>query len=414
MIVITGGLGFIGSHIAAVFLERLAENKEANKQKEGEGIQKGAKGAEGEEVLIIDRKKESNVPWALKSKLATQKGVEDKIYFEYCDIFMEREKLIEVFQAYAPISAVIHCAALKSIAESFTDPLSYYATNVGGTRNVLKAMEAVGCNTILYSSSAAVYGEPFSRCIAETHPKKPSSPYGKTKLAGESMLECWEYAKKEEKRVVVILRYFNPIGAHSSGLLGEEAASGSLQSVLMEVIRPRSRWSEAWRSDSEDEEEVIALRQKEADQWREEANKRELKVFGGDYDTEDGTCVRDFVHVMDLAEAHLLVLDRLQKKEVETTANAETIENAETKSGVAIFNLGSEKGTSVLELKKAFEEASGQQIPFFILPRREGDVAEVCCDASEAKVRLGWQAKRSVQEACADTWNFLCSGASCD
>ena len=250
--------------------------------------------------------------------------------------------------------AVIHFAGCKAVDESFAYPLKYYENNVHGTLGLLKAMEAVNCHNIIFSSSATVYGEPEILPLTEAHPLAPVNPYGRTKLYIEEMIKDW--CSANVLRSAVLLRYFNPVGAHPTGLIGE-SPTGVPSNVMPYISQ-------------------VAAGEREV-----------LSVFGNDYDTIDGTGVRDYIHVCDLAEGHVAALDYcLNNQHVDT------------------FNLGTGQGFSVLELVHAFENVTGQNVPYTFVPRRAGDVATCFADVTKAKTYLNWEAKRSLRSICADQW----------
>lgn len=250
--------------------------------------------------------------------------------------------------------AVIHFAGLKAVGESSADPLKYYDVNVHGTMRLLAAMTAAGCRRIVFSSSATVYGTPEFLPYTESHPLQAINPYGQTKLAVEHMLRDLDAASSDFK--MAILRYFNPVGAHPSGEIGEDPTG--IPNNLMPYVA----------------QVAVGRREK-------------LSVFGDDYDTIDGTGVRDYIHVMDLAEAHTRSLNVLFEKDTSFTVN-----------------LGTGKGVSVLQMIEAFKKASGRDIPYEIAPRRAGDLPEYYADPSYAKEFLGWEATRTLDDMCRDNW----------
>ncbi|MBS0446523.1 MAG: UDP-glucose 4-epimerase GalE [Proteobacteria bacterium] len=254
------------------------------------------------------------------------------------------------------IDAVIHFAALKSIGESTARPLDYYANNLGGLLTVCQVMQAHGCKTLVFSSSATVYGVPKRLPIREDDPRSTTNPYGATKLMSEDILIDLERSDPTWK--IALLRYFNPVGAHPSGLIGEDprGTPNNLMPYIAQV--------------------AVGRRDK-------------LRVFGDDYDTPDGTGVRDYIHVMDLAEGHVAALRHL----------------LDARSSF-IANLGTGHGISVLELVRAFEQASGRTIPYEIVGRRPGDIAACYADATRARELLGWQTTRGLDAMCADSWNW--------
>ena len=267
----------------------------------------------------------------------------------------DRAALDAIFAA-GEIDAVVHFAALKSVGESVAAPLGYYAVNVGGLVTLAEAMRAHGCRTIVFSSSATVYGQPERLPIREDAALSATNPYGATKLIGEGLLRDVE--RSDPSWRVALLRYFNPVGAHESGTIGEDprGAPNNLMPYIAQV--------------------AVGKRDK-------------LQVFGNDYDTADGTGVRDFLHVMDLAEGHVAALRHLLDGNRSLT-----------------INLGTGRGTSVLELVHAFERASGRRVPYEIAPRRPGDVAACWADPSLAAATIGWTARRDLDAMCADAWRW--------
>jgi UDP-glucose 4-epimerase len=257
------------------------------------------------------------------------------------------------------IAGVIHFAGDKAVGESVAKPLKYYRNNIGGAVSLLEAMQAAGCEIMVFSSSATVYGDPASVPIREDFPRSHTNPYGHTKLVIEDMLAAQCTAKPSWK--VAVLRYFNPVGAHPSGLIGEDPAD--VPNNLMPYIAQTAT-----------------------------GKRPQLQVFGSDYATPDGTGVRDYIHVCDLAEGHVAALGCLLEKGRNLTVN-----------------LGTGRGHSVLEVVRAFEKASGREVPYKIAPRRPGDVAQCWADPSLARELLGWQAKRDLDEMCADSWRWQSS-----
>jgi UDP-glucose 4-epimerase len=254
------------------------------------------------------------------------------------------------------IAGVIHFAGDKAVGESVAKPLKYFRNNIGGAVSLLEAMQAAACEIMVFSSSATVYGDPASVPIREDFPRSHTNPYGHTKLVIEDMLAAHCAAKPSWK--VAVLRYFNPVGAHPSGLIGEDPAD--VPNNLMPYIAQTAT-----------------------------GKRPQLQVFGSDYATPDGTGVRDYIHVCDLAEGHVAALRCLLEKGRNLTVN-----------------LGTGRGHSVLEVVRAFEKASGREVPYKIAPRRPGDVAQCWADPSLARELLGWQAKRDLDEMCADSWRW--------
>lgn len=263
--------------------------------------------------------------------------------------------LVQTLRAHA-IDAVVHFAGLKAVGESVSKPLDYFANNVAGTVSLLQAMHDTGVRALVFSSSATVYGEPRYLPIDESHPTSASNPYGRTKLHVEEMLA--DLARSDPAWRITCLRYFNPVGAHESGLIGEEPIG--VPNNLMPYVA-----------------QVAAGR------------RPSLNIFGDNYPTPDGTGVRDYIHVMDLARGHLAALDFLQGQ-----------------AGWHAFNLGTGRGFSVLEMVRAFETASGQPVPCTVTDRRPGDIAASYASADKARAQLGWQAVLGLDEMCASTWRW--------
>lgn len=327
-ILLCGGAGYIGCHT-------LIELHKA-----------------GHEVVVVDNLYNSQKE-ALVRVTDILGGVE--IPFYEVDI-RDREGMNKVFDENQ-IDAVIHFAGLKAVGESCVKPLEYYENNMNGTFVLLDVMRNHGCKNIIFSSSATVYGDPEIIPITEECPKgQCTNPYGWTK----SMLEqvMMDVQKADPEWNVVLLRYFNPIGAHESGKIGENP--NGIPNNLMPYIT----------------QTAIGIR-------------KELGVFGNDYDTPDGTGVRDYIHVVDLACGHVCALKAIQEKK-----------------GLAIYNLGTGHGYSVLDVVKAFEKANGLKVPYSIKPRRPGDIATCYCNPAKAKAELGWEAQYGIEEMCRDSWNF--------
>ena len=325
-ILVTGGAGFIGSHTCLELLEA------------------------GHDVAVVDNLSNSSE----ESLRRVEKIAGRSVSFYRSDI--RDEKALEgVFKENA-IDAVIHFAGLKAVGESVQKPLEYYSNNVAGTLTLCDVMRRNGVKKIVFSSSATVYGNPESVPVTEEFPRSATNPYGMTKLMIEDILRDICAADSEWK--AVLLRYFNPIGAHKSGLIGEDP--NGIPNNLMPYIT-----------------QVASGRLKE------------LSVFGSDYNTHDGTGVRDYIHVVDLARGHLAALERM--------ANAE---------GTEIYNLGTGKGYSVLDVVKAFEKANGVRVPFRIAERRPGDIDSCYADPTKARDVLGWQAEYGIEDMCRDSWNW--------
>ena len=325
-ILVTGGAGYIGSHTAVELINA------------------------GYEVVIVDNLCNSSSIVLDRIEEITGKSVK----FYEIDT-RDSEKLRVVFEENK-IDAVIHFAALKAVGESVEKPLDYYDNNLINTLTVLKLMREFGLDKFVFSSSATVYGSPKTCPIKEDFPLSTTNPYGTTKLMIEDMLR--DICKANKDFNVAILRYFNPIGAHESGLIGEEP--NGIPNNLMPYITK------------------VAVGQL-----------KQLSVFGDDYDTHDGTGVRDYIHVVDLANGHVKALEKLNQK-----------------PGLVTYNLGTGTGYSVLDLVKAFEKASKVEIPYKIVERRPGDIAMCYADPTKAKEELGWVAKYDVNKMCKDSWNW--------
>jgi UDP-glucose 4-epimerase len=328
-VLVTGGAGYIGSHTCLELLNA------------------------GFEITVIDNL--SNSTEESLQRVSTLTGKE--ISFFQVDL-LDIESLNSVFSK-GRFETVIHFAALKAVGESVSQPLQYYQNNVTGTVNLCQAMQEHDVTDLVFSSSATVYGVPKSLPLteqSETLIHEVTNPYGRTKLMVEFVLKDWQKACPDMN--IALLRYFNPVGAHVSGQIGEDP-SGLPNNLLPYVSQ-------------------VAVGKLE-----------KLGVFGDDYDTSDGTGVRDYIHVVDLAVGHVLAVNKLSEN-----------------PGVVIYNLGTGIGYSVFQIISAFEKASGRQIPFEILPRRAGDIAACYADPSLAKLELGWTATRGIQEMCVDGWRW--------
>jgi len=326
MVLVTGGAGYIGSHTCVLLVEA------------------------GYEVVIFD-----NFSNATRESIRrVEKIVGREIPFVEGDIRSAAD-LEKVFTQYE-ITSVIHFAGLKAVGESVAQPLRYYDNNVHGTLVLCEVMQKHGCKSIVFSSSATVYGDPHTTPITEDFPLSATNPYGRSKLIIEEILG--DLYRSDESWKIALLRYFNPVGAHPSGTIGEDP--NGIPNNLVPFIA----------------QTAVGKREK-------------LSVFGGDYETKDGTGVRDYIHVMDLAEGHLKALSYL-----------------EGHTGVLRVNLGTGLGYSVLEMIKAFENASGRPVPYEIVERRPGDIAACFADPSYAKAVLGWEAKKSIEEMCEDSWRW--------
>ncbi|MBQ4487613.1 MAG: UDP-glucose 4-epimerase GalE [Oscillospiraceae bacterium] len=328
MILVTGGAGYIGSHTCIELLDA------------------------GEDIIVLDNFSNSK-PRALE----LIKEITGKDFKFYEADLLDRAAVSRIFEENK-IDSVIHFAGLKAVGESVAKPIEYYHNNITGTLILCNEMRKHGCKTIVFSSSATVYGEPAMIPITEECPKGTcTNPYGWTKWMIEQMLIDTQKADPEWK--VALLRYFNPIGAHESGKIGENP--NGIPNNLMPYIQQ------------------VAV-----------GKLPELGVFGNDYPTHDGTGVRDYIHVVDLAKGHLKAIEKLR-----------------TMKGVGIWNLGTGNGYSVLDVVNAFVKASGVDVPYKIKPRRPGDIAECYADPSKALSELGWKAEKGLAEMCADSWRFI-------
>lgn len=326
-ILVTGGAGYIGSHTCVELLN------------------------EGYEVVVVDNLYNSSE----KALERVEKITGKKVTFYKVDL-LDKEALNEVFDKES-IDSVIHFAGLKAVGESVAKPLEYYHNNMTGTFHLCDVMRNHGVKNIVFSSSATVYGDPAFIPITEDCPKgKITNPYGQTKGMLEQVLTDLNVSDPEWN--VVLLRYFNPIGAHESGLIGEDPKG--IPNNLVPYIAQ------------------VAVGKLEA-----------LGVFGDDYDTPDGTGVRDYIHVVDLAKGHVKAIEKLRDKE-----------------GVSIYNLGTGNGYSVLQVLHAFEKACGKTLPYVIKPRRPGDIATCYADPAKAEKELGWKAEKGIEEMCADSWRW--------
>lgn len=326
-ILVTGGAGYIGSHTCVELLEA------------------------GYDVVVVD-----NLYNASEKSVERVKEITGKDLTFYQADILDEEALDKIFEK-EKVDAVIHFAGLKAVGESVAKPLEYYKNNITGTLILCDVMRKHKVKNIIFSSSATVYGDPAFIPITEECPKgTPTNPYGWTKSMIEQILTDFHTADEEWN--VILLRYFNPIGAHKSGRIGEDP-KGIPNNLLPYVAQ-------------------VAIGKLEC-----------LGVFGDDYDTPDGTGVRDYIHVVDLARGHVKAIDKIKEN-----------------PGVKIYNLGTGKGYSVLDIVKAFGKACGHDIPYVIKERRPGDIATCYSDASLAKKELGWEAEYGIEEMCADSWNW--------
>jgi UDP-glucose 4-epimerase len=323
-VLVTGGAGYIGSHTCLELLRS------------------------GHHVGVIDNLDNGNEEALARVQRLSNRALE----FSRCDV-RDAHTLDGIFDQFKP-DAIIHFAGLKAVGESVADPARYYDVNVGGTAVLLGAMERAGCNNVVFSSSATVYGEPQYLPFDENHPLEPINPYGRTKLMGENLLQDWSNAK--QGRHAVALRYFNPVGAEASGLIGEDPSG--IPNNLMPFISQ------------------VAVGRREC-----------LQVFGDDYETIDGTGVRDYIHVVDLAQAHV-----------------DAVEHISSLAPFEAINIGTGEGLSVLQMVHEFEKQSGKTVKFQIAARRSGDAPAYWADASRAAEKIGFTAIRGVAEMCRDTW----------
>ena len=325
-ILVTGGAGYIGSHTCVELLNA------------------------GHNIVVVDNLSNSKEDSLTRVQEITGK----KLTFRQVDL-VDKTELEQVFSAEA-IDAVVHFAGLKAVGESVAIPLKYYQNNVTGTLVLCEVMAQFGIKNLVFSSSATVYGDPETVPITEDFPLQATNPYGRTKLMIEEILR--DLYTSDTEWNIALLRYFNPVGAHSSGIIGEDP--NGIPNNLMPYITQ------------------VAV-----------GKLKQLMVFGGDYPTSDGTGVRDFIHVVDLARGHLKAIDRLTSK-----------------PGVVAFNLGTGRGYSVLEVVSAFEKASGKNIPYQITPRRPGDIAASFANPARANIELGWHTQYGIEEMCADSWRW--------
>ena len=326
-VLLTGGAGFIGSHIAVELINA------------------------GLDPIIADDFSNSSPDVIDRLYAITSKRIPC-----YEINVADASSVSRIFKGNA-IDAVIHCAGFKAVGESVSEPVRYYRNNLDTTLTILEQMKAHGCENIVFSSSATVYGGSHTAPFTEDMSTGDcTNPYGKTKYFIEEILKDTAFADRSLS--VVLLRYFNPIGAHESGLIGEKP--NGIPNNLMPYITQ------------------VAV-----------GKLKELGVFGNDYDTPDGTGVRDYIHVVDLAKGHVKALKKIEEN-----------------PGLAIYNLGTGKGYSVLDIVKNFEAATGVKIPYVIKPRRAGDIATCYCDASKAEKELGWKAENGIREMCEDSWRW--------
>lgn len=325
-ILVTGGAGYIGSHTCVEFLDN------------------------NEDVVIIDNLCNSNIESLKRVEIITKKVVK-----YYIDDILDKNALRKIFSENK-IEAVIHFAGLKAVGESVSIPLEYYHNNINGTLALIDIMKEFNCKNLVFSSSATVYGDSEIIPIPEDAPLSATNPYGRTKLFIEYILK--DLYKSDNEWNIAILRYFNPIGAHSSGLIGEDpnGVPNNLMPFITQVAVGKLDY---------------------------------LRVFGNDYNTHDGTGVRDFIHVCDLAHGHLCALNKLREK-----------------PGLVIYNLGTGNGYSVLDMVKTFEQVNSVKIPYKVIDRRPGDIAVCYADASKAEREMGFKTVKSLNDMCRDSWNW--------
>ena len=337
---VTGGAGFLGSHTCLLLLQS------------------------GFEIFVVDsfiNSSTKSLECVTKILKKQGKDLEKNLHLFKADI-TNKKKIEDIFKIASErnksIDAVLHFAGLKSVSESIFNPLSYWENNVNGTIRLLKTMEKYNCKSIVFSSSAVVYGSQTGKLLKEEDFCDPINPYGQTKLAIEKFLNDIYKSSPSEWRIAC-LRYFNPVGAHESGLIGEDPL-GKPNNLYPQITK-------------------VAI-----------GELNEIKIYGSDWPTYDGTGIRDYIHVMDLAEGHLITLNFLLKRKAQSL----------------IINLGTGKGTSVLELIKTFQEVNGIKIPYRFVDRRPGDKPYVVADNSLAKSVLNWEPKRNIVDICKNGWNW--------
>jgi UDP-glucose 4-epimerase len=330
-ILVTGGTGYIGSHTAVELIN------------------------EGYEVVIIDNLYNSEAEVA--DRICQITGIRPSLeVFDLCD----KDKLNSFFKSHSGISAVIHFAAYKAVGESVNKPLEYYRNNLVSLMNLLDEMKMNGVNNLVFSSSCTVYGQPEKLPVTESAPLQPAaSPYGNTKQVGESIIRDTTVSDQSVRAIAI--RYFNPIGAHPSALIGE-LPRGVPENLVPYITQT-----------------AYGLR-------------NELRVFGNDYDTPDGSCIRDYLHVVDLAKAHVVAVNRLI--------------SGKNKSGYEVFNLGTGQGVTVLEAIASFERVSGVKLKYTITGRRAGDIEKIWADPSFANSELGWKTSSTLDEAMKTAWDW--------
>ena len=326
-ILVTGGAGYIGSHTVVALSDS------------------------GYTPIIIDDFRNAN-----RDVLERMAALIEQELIHFSIACQNKERLRGVFSQF-PISGIIHFAADKSVGESVENPLKYFDNNMGGLVSILELAKEFEVNHFVFSSSCTVYGEPEKMPVEESFPVSYSSPYGFTKKVNEEMIQ--QFAASQKGFKANLLRYFNPIGAHKSGTLGEEP-NGKPDNLLPYITQT-----------------AAGIRE-------------ELTIFGNDYDTPDGTCIRDYIHVVDLAEAHVKAMNQLEK----------------SSTPVQVFNIGTGKGTSVLELVNYFEKNTNQELKYTIGERRPGDIPAIFANTDKAEKELGWKARLTVEDAVVDAWKF--------
>jgi len=325
-ILVTGGAGYIGSHTCVKLLEKK------------------------QDVTVVD-----NLSNSSEKCIRAVEDITGRSVTLYKTDLLDKAGLERIFKEHS-FDAVIHFAGLKAVGESVSMPIAYYQNNITGTLTLLRVMQENNCRNIVFSSSATVYGDPPELPIKEDFPLSAANPYGRTKLMIEEILADLHYS--DPKWNIAILRYFNPVGAHESGLIGEDPCG--IPNNLMPFISQ------------------VAVGRLD-----------HVNVFGNDYNTPDGTGVRDYIHVTDLAEGHIRVLDPISDD-----------------FGLVVYNLGTGKGASVLEMIRAFEKACGNRVPFQITSRRPGDIAACWADPAKAEKELSWRAAKTLEDMCRDTWRW--------
>lgn len=325
-ILVTGGAGYVGSHVCLELIR------------------------EGYEIVIVDDFRNSDR--SVISALADITGIRPKIY----DVDIKNGNALNYIFVKEKIDTVIHLAAYKAVNESVKRPVEYYLNNVSGLLTILEVMKDRGIKNLIFSSSATVYGEPDDAPICEDHALEAKNPYGRSKIISEQILN--DLYNSDPDWNIIIFRYFNPIGADASGLIGENPRTGSQNLIpkIVEVLRGETT---------------------------------HLSVYGYDYSTRDGTAIRDYVHISDIAKAHVKGIERIAMNK-----------------GIDTYNLGTGKGYTVLEVIEAYQSACGRSIPFDLCERREGDAMICYCDASKAERELNWKAERSLNEMCEDSWRW--------